>query len=215
MPPAPPIVFIRDVSKSYGTNIVLDRVNLEIAPGEIFGLFGSNGCGKSTLLRIIAGAMRSTSGEVAINGPTGYVAQKFSLYNDLSVESNLTFFARCYGLPKAAVQAVVEEMLERFELEPFRRQRTAHLSHGWRQRLSLASALCHKPSVLLLDEATAGIDPIARRELWTGLLNTARSGVAIILATHFTDEADYCHRFGYLDGGALVLSRSLGVAGVH
>jgi ABC-2 type transport system ATP-binding protein len=200
------------VSKNYGAKKVLNGVSLQVAPGEIHGLFGSNGSGKSTLLRILAGAIRPTSGSIALSGLTGYVPQKFGLYNDLSVDENLSFFGNCYGLADTAVRSGVEEALERFELKPLRKQRTGDLSHGWRQRLSLASALCHKPAVLLLDEATAGIDPVARRNIWDILEATARSGVSIVVATHFTDEAERCHRIGFLDEGALVPPRSLPVA---
>lgn len=199
-----PVVSAHDVSKNYGPKAVLSGLSLQVAPGEIYGLFGSNGSGKSTLLRILAGAIRPTSGSVAVTGLTGYVAQKPGVYNDLSVEQNLNFFARCYRPADAGLRASIEEVLERLGLTPFRRQRTGHLSHGWKQRLSLAAALCHQPSVLLLDEATAGIDPIARADLWTILSGYARSGAAIVLATHFTDEAERCHRTGYLNRGALV-----------
>jgi ABC-2 type transport system ATP-binding protein len=199
----PPVISARDLSKRYGSKTVLDGLNLRVASGQIAGLFGSNGSGKSTLLRILAGAIRPTRGSVAVTGLTGYVAQKFSLYHDLSVEENLTFFARCYGLSDASVRSNIEDVLQRLDLAQFRRDRTSHLSHGWKQRLSLAAALCHRPAVLLLDEATAGIDPIARTDLWKILRSYAESGTAIVLATHFTDEAEHCHFTAYLERGAL------------
>lgn len=198
-----PAVSVRGVSKKYGANVVLNGIDLEIAPGEIFGLFGANGCGKSTLLRILAGAARPDSGSVSIEGFSGYVAQRFSLYQDLSVEENLTFYANCY-LPNAPhLQTNIDAVIDRFALAPLRRHRTGLLSHGWKQRVAIASALCHKPSVLLLDEATAGIDPDAREDLWDILGTAARTGTAILITTHFTDEASRCHRTGYLRGGLL------------
>ncbi len=198
-----PAVSVRDVSKAYGPRTVLNRVNLQVAPGEIYGIFGSNGCGKSTLLRILAGSIRPDGGTAAGTGLAGYVAQRFSLYRDLSVEENLTFYARCYRRPIDSIRSGIEKAIERLELGPYRRQRAGRLSHGWKQRLSLAAALCHEPSVLLLDEATAGIDPIARTGLWRILADCTRSGTAIVLATHFTDEAERCDRTGYLEQGAL------------
>jgi ABC-2 type transport system ATP-binding protein len=198
-----PAVSVNGVSKKFGANVVLNGVDLEIAPGEIFGMFGSNGCGKSTLLRILAGAMLPTSGTVAIHGVAGYVAQRFSLYQDLSVEENLWFYAQCYRPGDATLRADIDAVIERFGLAPFRGKRTGLLSHGWKQRVAIASALCHKPSVLLLDEVTAGIDPDAREDMWTILTDASRSGTAIILTTHFTDEARHCHRTGYLRDGLL------------
>ena len=167
-------------------------------------MLGSNGSGKSTLLRIIAGALHASSGNVAVRGPTGYVAQKFSLYEDLLVEENIAFSARCYGLHGSELRDRVTEALERFDLQEVRRQPTALLSHGWKQRLALAAAVCHKPAVLLLDEPTAGIDPVARRYFWDIFADCAHSGATVLLATHHLDEADLCNRTGYLSCGELI-----------
>jgi ABC-2 type transport system ATP-binding protein len=194
-----PVLIAKGVSKSYGSKRILDGIDLEVLPGEVFGLYGSNGSGKSTLLRILAGALRPTSGAIEVRGPAGYVAQRFSLYPDLSVEENLSFFARCYGAGSVRVEAVLEGV----GLTPFRRERAADLSHGWRQRLSLAAALTHDPAVLLLDEATAGLDPDARAALWGVLAEYARAGTAIVLATHFPDEGARCGRTARIAGGKL------------
>ncbi len=198
-----PAVSASGITKKFGANLVLKGLDLQVAPGEIYGMFGSNGCGKSTLLRILAGATRPTTGTVSIQGFAGYVAQRFSLYQDLTVDENLSFFARCYRPPDATLRANIDEILERFGLTPFRNTSTGQLSHGWKQRVAIASALCHKPSVLLLDEVTAGIDPRARADLWSILVESAQSGTAIILTTHFTDEAAHCHRTSYLQDGVL------------
>jgi ABC-2 type transport system ATP-binding protein len=198
-----PALVIEAVTKNYGAKSVLRDVHLEVAPGEIFGLFGSNGSGKSTLLRIVAGALRPTSGVARVRGVTGYVAQKFSLYPDLTVEENLLFFARCYEINGREASLRVDATLDRVGLEPFRREPAGELSHGWRQRLSLAAALTHSPSVLLLDEATAGLDPGARSALWEVLADYARGGGAILLATHFTDEGERCSRAARLEEGKL------------
>jgi ABC-2 type transport system ATP-binding protein len=198
-----PVLSARGISKSYGAKQVLRSLDLEILPGEIFGLFGSNGSGKSTLLRIFAGALRPTAGKVEVRGSTGYVAQRFSLYPDLSVEENLSFFAQCYRPEGGAARARVEEVLERVGLAPWRRERAEALSHGWRQRLSLAAALTHSPSILLLDEATAGLDPSARSALWEVLTAYAQAGMAIVLSTHFLDEGERCTRVGRIEEGRL------------
>jgi ABC-2 type transport system ATP-binding protein len=194
-----PVLVAKGVEKSYGAKRVLRGVDLAAMPGEVIGLFGSNGSGKSTLLRILAGALRPTTGTVEARGSTGYVAQRFSLYADLSVEENLSFFARCYRSSGASVESV----MDRVGLTPFRRDRAGELSHGWRQRLSLAAALTHDPAVLLLDEATAGLDPNARTALWEVLSGCARAGAAIVLATHFVDEGERCARVLRIEDGVL------------
>jgi ABC-2 type transport system ATP-binding protein len=199
-----PAIRLRDVCRSYGPTAVLKDVNLEVWPGQIHGMLGSNGSGKSTLLRIVAGALKATSGHADIEGTTGYVAQKFSLYEDLSVEENLAFSARCYGLHGKALKVQVNETLERFDFARIRKQRTGQLSEGWKQRLALAAAMCHAPSVLLLDEPTAGVDPAARSEFWEILADCAHREVAILLATHHMDEADRCDRISYMNEGTLI-----------
>jgi ABC-2 type transport system ATP-binding protein len=201
-----PAISVEDLSKSYGAKTVLNRINLELRPGEMYGMLGANGSGKSTLLRIIAGAIRPSGGKVTVNGVAGYVAQNFALYDDLFVEQNIAFSARCYGLRGAELRRSVEAALRRLDLTPLRRERAGHLSHGWKQRLALAAALCHRPSILLLDEATAGIDPVARQGLAAILEDCARSGMAVLITTHHLDEAERCHRIGYLHEGQLVVS---------
>jgi len=198
-----PVLTIESLSKAYGAKNVLCGLNLEILPGEIYGLFGSNGSGKSTLLRIAAGALRKTSGSVRLGGATGYVAQKFSLYPDLTVEENVVFFAKCYDANPAEARARAAAVIDRLGLATFRQEPAGQLSHGWRQRLSLAAALTHSPSLLLLDEATAGLDPAARATLWEVLSDYARAGGAILLATHFTDEGERCSRTACLEDGRL------------
>ena len=200
-----PAIVTSALSKSYGDRTVLDGVDLEILPGEIYGLLGANGSGKSTLLRILSGAMRPTSGTFSIAGPAGYVAQKFALYDDLLVEENIEFSASCHGLHGTELQNRVEETLTRLDLRPIRRQRTGQLSHGWKQRLAMGAALCHRPSILLLDEPSASLDPIARLAFWKCLADCARSGISILIATHHMDEAERCHRIGYLEDGRLLV----------
>jgi ABC-type multidrug transport system ATPase subunit len=196
-------ISLRDVCKSYGSLPILKHITLEVQRGEIFGLFGANGSGKSTLLRILVGAMPPTSGSVSITGITGYVPQTFSLYDDLFLEQNLAFYGRCYGLSGSHLITRIEDVLARLHLSDLRKERTGNLSHGLKQRVALAAALCHQPSIVLLDEATAGLDPAARRELWDILRDCARSGVTVLISTHHADEAGFCDRTGYLLQGEL------------
>jgi ABC-2 type transport system ATP-binding protein len=199
-------ISIQQLSKSFGAKKVLGPVDLQIEAGEIYALLGSNGSGKSTLLRILAGALRATSGAATLSGRAGYVPQNFALYPDLRVEENLQFVAQCLGSSKPRIGEQVEAVLARVGLAEFRRERTAHLSHGWKQRLALAAALIDEPPIVLLDEATAGIDPVARLDLWSLLRDCASSGAAILLSTHHTDEADRADRVGFLSKGILVKS---------
>ncbi len=200
-----PIVFIRDLTVSFGRKVILDRISLDLHPGEIYALMGTNGAGKSTLLRTIAGLVHPATGSVEISGAAGYVAQAFGLYNDLRVEENITFHARCHGLTGSPLRTRVDECIHRFDLSSKRREITRTLSHGWKQRVALAASLAHRPAVLLLDEATAGIDPVAREQLWKILLECAQSGMAILLATHHLEEAERSHRVGYLAEGSMAV----------
>jgi len=201
-----PGISARDLTKSFGEHPALRQVSLDVARGEIYGLLGSNGSGKSTLLRILAGGVRATSGQFVLHGSTGYVAQKFGLYEDLLVEENIAFYARCHGLRGAALAAAVTESLRLLDLTAMRRRRSNELSYGWKHRLALASAICHKPGILIMDEPTAGIDPVARVSTWEIIAGIARTGTAILMATHHLDEADRCHRIGYLQSGELLFS---------
>jgi ABC-2 type transport system ATP-binding protein len=194
------------LSKSFGELRALREVSLEVGRGEIYGLLGSNGSGKSTLIRILAGGLRATSGQFALRGAMGYVAQRFGLYEDLLVEENMAFHARCHGMRGDRLNAAVASSLGLLELSEMRRRKTSELSHGWKHRLAIASAICHQPAILLMDEPTAGIDPVARGATWDILAAIARTGTAILLATHHLDEAERCHRIGFLRAGELMAS---------
>lgn len=215
-------ISVSGVTNDYGPGAVLRGVDIEVAPGEIYGLFGANGSGKSTLIRILTGISGPATGTVRVCGQDvradastrrllGYVAQKFGLYQDLSVEENLNFYARCYGLQGAPLARAVDRTIERLSLGNLRRDITGELSHGWKQRLALAAALCHEPRVLILDEATAGIDPVGRRQLWIIFREFASAGGAILLSTHHLDEAELCSRIGYLADGRVAFAAAGGV----
>ena len=206
----------RSLTKTYGTHTVVHDVNLQVRSGEIFGFLGPNGSGKSTTIKMLCGLVEPTRGEAIVCGndvenqgdavrrSIGYVSQSFSLYGDLTVEENLEFYGRAYGLSRSRRVQRINELVGFSNLQPFRRQLAASLSGGWKQRLALAAALLHQPRVLFLDEPTAGIDPVARRDLWDLLFTLSEHGVALFVTTHYMDEAERCARVGYIYDGEVI-----------
>ena len=204
---------VRALNKSFGDKHVVQDVSLQVAPGRICGFLGPNGSGKTTTLRMICGLLRPDSGSgqclgldilrqsEAIKRQTGYMTQKFSLYEDLSLEENLMFVARVYGLDRRRER--VGEALDRLGLSNRRRQLAGSLSGGWKQRLSLAAAILHEPRLLLLDEPTAGVDPKARRDFWDEIHGLSAQGLTVLVSTHYMDEAERCHEIAYIVYGRL------------
>ncbi|HWX69167.1 MAG TPA: ATP-binding cassette domain-containing protein [Steroidobacteraceae bacterium] len=204
------LVHAEALTRRFGDFVAADHVGFEVRAGEIYGLLGPNGAGKSTTFRMLCGLLKPTSGDASVSGVNllhaasrararlGYMAQKFSLYGDLSVAQNLEYFADIYGLARAAKRERVPAMIEMFELAPHLHSNAALLPLGFKQRLALACATLHAPRVLFLDEPTSGVDPLMRREFWHHINAITTRGVAVVVTTHFMDEAEYCDRIGLI-----------------
>lgn len=206
---------VHGVTKRFGTRTVVNSIGLEVARGEIYGFLGPNGSGKTTFLRILCGLLTPDSGSGTCLGldlstqgreirrRVGYMTQKFSLYEDLTLKENLDFVARIFEVPNR--RAAVAASLERLGLADRQNQLAGVLSGGWKQRLALASCLIHSPELLLLDEPTAGVDPKARRDFWEQLHRLAADGLTVLITTHYMDEAERCHRLAYIAYGNLLV----------
>jgi len=211
-----PAVHIDKLVKRFGDFVAVDNVSIDVAPGEIFGFLGPNGAGKSTTIRILCGLLAPTSGKASVGGfdvstqpeeikrSIGYMSQKFSLYDDLTVEENIEFFGGVYGVPPDKLRARRDYVLKMAGLEDKRSMMTRLLSGGWKQRLALGCAILHEPPILFLDEPTSGVDPIARRNFWHLIYELSAAGHTVFVTTHYMDEAEYCHRIALMYGGRVI-----------
>jgi len=207
------VIEARGLTRRFGKRVAVAGLDLEVYRGEVFGFLGPNGAGKSTLIRMLVGLLSPSAGSVGVLGLAmpreaeklrpriGYMTQRFSLYEDLTIEENLEFAAEIFGLERAARHRRLAEVIDEYGLEERRDQRPATLSGGWKQRLALAAATVHEPELLLLDEPTAGVDPDSRRLFWEKLFEIAGRGTTILVSTHYMDEAVRCHRICMLRSG--------------
>ena len=211
-----PAIEVRGLRKSYGQKVVLDDVHLTVGAGTVTALLGPNGAGKTTTFRMLCGLLPASDGTLRVAGVDlrkarasarqriGYVAQKFSLYGQLSVTQNLEFFAGAYGLSGRRRKERIAWAMDQFELTELAKLPSGQLPGGYRQRLAMAAALLHEPEILFLDEPTSGADPLARREFWQRITSLAEEGVTAIVTTHFMEEAEYCDRVIILDAGQVL-----------
>ncbi|HUF31384.1 MAG TPA: ABC transporter ATP-binding protein [Gemmatimonadaceae bacterium] len=209
-------VRVRGLRKEFGDLVAVEGLDLEIRRGEVFGLLGPNGSGKTTTIRMLCGLIEPTAGEGTVVGrelrndadairrDIGYMSQKFGLYDDLTVTENLRFYSSVYGLRGATRKARARELLDELHLTSRRDQLAGTLSGGWKQRLALACATAHRPSLVFLDEPTAGVDPAARRHFWQIIYRLSEAGTTILVTTHYMDEAERCERLAFLSRGHLI-----------
>ena len=209
-------VIVKDLERRFGDFIAVNRVSFEVSKGEIFGFLGPNGAGKSTTIRMLCGILSPTGGTGSVAGfnirtepekikaHIGYMSQKFSLYEDLTVEENIDFYSGIYRIPAEKKNERKEWVIEMAGLQEHRNSRTGVLSGGWKQRLALGCAILHEPPVIFLDEPTSGVDPISRRQFWDLIYELSGEGVTVFVTTHYMDEAEYCDRIGLIYRGELI-----------
>ncbi|SHK28751.1 ABC transporter ATP-binding protein [Tepidibacter formicigenes] len=209
-------VYIKELSKSFKKFIAVDKINLKIPKGKIYGLLGPNGSGKSTTIRMLCGVLTPSEGEGSVLGfdickesekikqNIGYMSQKFSLYEDLTVYENLDFYSSIYSLPNHLKKERINELINMAGLQGKEKVITKNLSGGWKQRLALGCSLIHKPSLLILDEPTSAVDPVSRRIFWELIHNLAKQGITIIVTTHYMDEAESCDEIAFMFSGKIL-----------
>ena len=213
-------IVVEDLTKRFGAFTAVNQINFQVNRGEIFGFLGPNGSGKTTTIRMTLGLMQPTSGSInvlnadvsrrakEIRPQVGYMSQRFSLYNDLTVQQNLQFYGKAYGLTGGKFKERMAAALKMAGLEGREDALTRELSGGWRQRLALSVAIIHRPILIFLDEPTAGVDPVSRRTFWDLLYGLVAEGITVFVTTHYMDEAEHCHRLALMQRGSLIASGS-------
>ena len=208
-------ITVSNLTRAFGEFVAVDHVSFEVRRGEIFGFLGSNGAGKSTTIRMLCGLLKPTGGTAVVDGVDvgadpegvkrriGYMSQRFSLYEQLTVDENIRFFGGIYGLSGAQLSTRRDFALDMAGLRGRERTRTADLAGGWRQRLALGCAILHEPKIVFLDEPTGGVDPLSRRHFWTLIDQLSESGVTVLVTTHYLDEAEHCHRLAIIHAGKI------------
>ncbi|MFN8492950.1 MAG: ABC transporter ATP-binding protein [Caldilineaceae bacterium] len=212
---APPIV-VQNLTKRFGDFVAVDNVSFQVEAGEVFGWLGPNGAGKTTTIRMLLGLLKPTSGQTfvlglnsatqtkAMHAQVGYMSQQFTLYNDLTAWENIRFYGGVHGLTPRQLRQRIPEIIDMAGLTGRENALTSTLSGGWKQRLALGCAIVHQPQVVFLDEPTAGVDPISRRQFWELIYAMAKAGVTVLVTTHYMDEAELCQRIGFISQGRLV-----------
>lgn len=208
-------IITKDLTKRFGDFIATNSITFEVEQGEIFGFLGANGAGKTTAMRMLCGLLTPSSGEATIAGfdiykqteqvkkRIGYMSQKFSLYEDLTVRENIRFYGGIYGLTRSQIKEKTHALLQKLQLEEEQDQLVSSLPLGWKQKLSFSIAVIHDPSIVFLDEPTGGVDPITRRQFWDLIYEAADRGVTIFVTTHYMDEAEYCNRISIMVDGKI------------
>jgi len=208
-------IVVRDLTRRFGSFVAVDHVSFDVAEGEIFGFLGANGAGKSTTIRMLCGLLNPTSGTATVGGVDvsrnpeavkqriGYMSQKFSLYELLTVDQNIRFFGALYGLSDEQIAVRREFVIRMAGLAGRENTKARELAGGWRQRLALGCAILHEPRIVFLDEPTGGVDPVSRRQFWRLIEDLSRTGVTILVTTHYLDEAEHCHRIAIVNAGKL------------
>ncbi|MCX6256599.1 MAG: ABC transporter ATP-binding protein [Bacteroidia bacterium] len=210
------IIIARDLVKKFGDFTANDHLTFSVKKGEVFGFLGANGAGKTTAIKVLCGLSYPTSGELTVSGYNiythrekikqniGYMSQKFSLYEDLSIVENIHFYAGIYGLSNKVIRERTEELIGMLDLQNVRNKLIKDLPLGWKQKISFSVAIFHRPSVVFLDEPTSGVDPITRRQFWQMIYDAAHSGITVFVTTHYMDEAEYCDRVSIMVDGKIV-----------
>jgi ABC-2 type transport system ATP-binding protein len=210
------VISVHNLVKKFGSFIANDNLSFEVFEGEIFGFLGANGAGKTTAIRILSGLSSPTSGEVIVAGfnagkqpekikkSIGYMCQKFSLYEDLTVKENITLYGGIYGMNKSLIKERTHELLEKLHFREYEDRLISDLPLGLRQKLAFSVAVLHKPKIVFLDEPTGGVDPITRRQFWEMIYETASKGITVFVTTHYMDEAEYCDRISIMSDGKIV-----------
>ncbi|MFH2142642.1 MAG: ABC transporter ATP-binding protein [Bacteroidota bacterium] len=209
------IISVRNMVKKFGSFVANDKLNFDVYKGEIFGFLGANGAGKTTAMKILCGLLKPTSGEISVAGfdvykqteqikkNIGYMSQKFSLYEDLTVKENISFYAGIYGMSNKYIKENTEELLQKLELKSLENTLIASIPTGWKQKLAFSIAIFHQPKIVFLDEPTGGVDPITRRQFWNMIYEASNKGITVFVTTHYMDEAEYCHRVSIMVDGRI------------
>ncbi len=209
-------IIVKNLVKKFGDFVANDNLNFEVEQGEIFGFLGANGAGKTTAIRILCGLSTPTSGEMTVAGydiyketehikkNIGYMSQKFSLYEDLTVNENIRFYGSIYGIPTKERKERADQMLNRLGLTEYANRKIGDLPLGWKQKLAFSIAILHNPDIVFLDEPTGGVDPVTRRQFWDLIYEASEKGITVFVTTHYMDEAEYCNRVSIMSEGKIV-----------